>query len=109
MNAWKIKGWSAAILSIFVLSFIVFHTDEYARISSPDGKYIAVAEYRSYLALIPMTPGSSGDKEGWITIKTKDGRKIGKEKVEMVSFINDIRWSATEASIPAVATWNLEK
>jgi hypothetical protein len=105
----KIKGLFSAFMSLAAVCYFAFGSADYKRVTSPDGKYIAVAEYSIISALDSMPIGSSGDKKGSITIKTKDGRKIGKRKVEMVSFINDIRWSSDEASIPSVATWSLKE
>jgi hypothetical protein len=82
---------------------------EYAQISSPDGDFIAVAEYRAYSSWIPMSIGSGGDKAGWILLRTKEGREIGSASVPMISMVRDIRWTKEEASLVGVASWRLSK
>lgn len=89
-----------------VLTFAI-RKKEYARVSSPDGSFVAIAEYRAYTSWLPMMPGQSGDKPGWVRVVSKRGVLIGEAKVPMVWFVNDIRWSKEEVAIGGAATWTL--
>jgi hypothetical protein len=79
---------------------------------SPDGGFIAVATRPYFYALVPMTPGQSGDAPGRITIYRKDGRSCGSAPVDMVWMAQDLRWELSKAprevSLTAVAAWNLD-
>jgi hypothetical protein len=97
----------AAFLGVAVVAALAFSPKEYARASSPDGRHVAIAKYRSYLAWLPMSPGSSGDKNGWIVITTIDGKKIGVADVDMVSQIQDLRWTQDSVEVRLVATIKL--
>lgn len=97
----------AAVLIICIITFSAFRALEYDRSLSPDGNYVAVARYHAFRAWIPMMPGSSGDKPGWITLSTKDGRHIASESLDMVSFIEEIYWTDDSAEIRSVGQWQL--
>jgi hypothetical protein len=75
---------------------------EYARVSSPDGRYIAVAKYHPYQGWSPMSPGDGGSNEGWILVVAKDGEKIGSVPVVIVSRIQELRWTSDSVEIPLV-------
>jgi len=92
-----------------VLAIAGLTKKEYDRVSSPDGRFVAVAEFPRYEALLTRFPGATGDKSGSITLSTRAGKKIGTISVPMVSSIRDIRWMKEEASIPALATWRLPR
>jgi hypothetical protein len=103
----------AALLSLGLLvtamCFVAFSKKEYDRVASSDGRFVAVAEYPRYEAFLPMFPGTAGDKSGTITLFTRDGRKIGTTRVEMVSIVREIRWTKDEATLPLIANWHLPK
>jgi hypothetical protein len=84
-----------------VVGFALF-PKEYARVKSPDGRYVAVAKYHSYRAWLPMPPGDGGSKEGWILVVAKDGEKIGTVPVDMVSRIQELRWTSDSVEVPLV-------
>ena len=97
-----------AIISVCLIAFSAFHAEEYNRSVSPDGKYIAIAKYHAFRAWIPMMPGGSGDKSGWIEVFSKDGKYFGSHSVEMVSFIQEIEWSRDSAYLKFAGEWNLD-
>jgi len=97
----------AFLIGVGLIAGLSLWPQEYAREPSPDGKNVAVAKYRAYQSWIPMFPGQSGDKAGWIVILTKDGKKVGKADVDMVSQIRDLRWSADSVEVRLVATIKL--
>ena len=50
------------------MGFAMFAKEKYARVISPDGGFIAVAESPRYEAWFSRGPGASGDKSGTITL-----------------------------------------
>lgn len=98
----------AAILFVaVVVAIFALQKKEYARVQSPDGAFVAIAEYRAFRAWLPMPPGSGGDKPGWVRLVTQNDALVGEASVPMVSLIRYIRWSKEEASITGVASWKL--
>lgn len=95
----------AAISMALVAAFRA--TTEFARSSSPDGRFTAVSEYHTWRSLRPMTPGSSSDKPGFVTIYASDGRSLGRAPVPLLQLARDLRWEAEAAEIPLVARWDL--
>ena len=84
-------------------------TSEYSRVSSPDGRFCAVATFSLWQRYVSMKPGQVGDKSGCVTVYTADGRSCGRAPVKMVSFIRDLEWSTDRAEIRLVAEWDLSK
>jgi len=98
---------TAFLLFSALIFLAAFWPQEYRRISSPDGKYFAVAKYHAYQSWLPIFPGQSGDKSGWVIIFKKDGTKIGEADVDMVQMIQEINWKPDAAELRLVATWKL--
>lgn len=88
-----------------VTLFWLVQEDEYLRIESPDGKYTAIVTYPRYRSLLPMMPGGSGDKEGFIRIEDSGGSNYGKIDVPMVSMSRDLEWTADGARLKLVGEW----
>ncbi len=97
----------ACLVAMVLLPFVL--TSQYARVTSPDGRFYAVASFPMWQSYVPMMPGQSGDKPGYITIYTADGRSCGRTAVEMVSFIRDLEWGTGRAEIRLVAAWDLSQ
>jgi hypothetical protein len=97
----------ASLFAVAVLAALAMQKKEYDRVSSPDGQFTAIAEYRAFRAWLPTMPGGGGDKPGSVRLVAKDGSAIGEASVPMVSFIRDVRWSKEEASIVGVVSWKL--
>ena len=95
-----------ALIGVFVAAR---STSEYQRITSPDGRFYAVAEYRSYLSFVPMSPGNSSDKPGFVAIYTRDGLSCGRAFLPMLQFLSDLQWHANAAEIRLVAEWDLSQ
>jgi hypothetical protein len=93
------------LVALALLPFVL--TGQYSRVSSPDGRFYAVATFPSWRQYAAMMPGQAGDKSGYITIYTMDGRSCGRASVEMVSFIRDLEWNADHAKLRLVAEWDL--
>lgn len=86
-----------------------FSLAEYRRVTSPDGRFQAVAEYRRYEALVPMFPGGGGDKPGFVTVYTREGVSCGRVEVPMVQHVYQLAWSPHAAEIRLVARWDLAR
>ena len=94
-------------LASLALCSLGLQKKEYARLSSPDGEFVAVAEYREFRSMLPSFPGQSGDHPGWITVFGRDGRSMGRSPTEMVSAIHDVRWRKHGVFIPSVGSWGV--
>ena len=77
------------------------------RVTSPDGRFYAVATCRAWRFQVPMPPGSSGDKPGYVTVFSRDGHSYGSAALNMIREVHDITWSHTNAELPLVAEWDL--
>jgi hypothetical protein len=97
----------ACVVALISLPFVL--TGEYSRVTSPDGRFYAVATFPIWQSYVPMLPGQGGDKSGSVTVYTSDGRSCGRAPVEMVSFIRDLEWGTNRAEIRLVAEWDLSK
>ena len=101
----------ASALACFVgsasLPFVL--TREYSRVTSPDGRFYAVATFPIWQSFVPTMPGGSGDKSGSVTVYTAGGISCGRAPVEMVWFIQDMEWTTNHAEIRLVAEWDLSK
>jgi len=73
---------------------------QHSRVSSPDGKQVAIAYSRTIWSLFPVFPGGGSDMPGWIRIETNEGIKVKEYSVEMLWFIQDIRWENGTAQLP---------
>lgn len=84
-----------------------FRLVECRRVSSPDGHYYAVATCRAWRSHVPMSPGSSGDKPGYVTVFTSSGQSCGSAPLDIAWMIDEMNWSTTNAELTAVAEWDL--
>ncbi|MBL9166217.1 MAG: hypothetical protein JNN07_00580 [Verrucomicrobiales bacterium] len=91
------------------LVFAFRATTEFQSLPSPDGRFTAVIEYSSWRSLVPMVPGSSSDKPGFVTIYSSDGRSLGRAPVPMLQLARDFQWEADAAEIPLIARWDLSR
>lgn len=89
------------------LVFALRATTEFHRVASPDERFTAVIEYRTWRSLVPTLPGSSSDKPGFVTIYSSDGRYLGRAPVPMLELARDLQWEADAAEIPLIARWDL--
>jgi hypothetical protein len=91
------------------LSFAFRATTAFQSLPSPDGRFTAVIEYRTWRSLVPMLPGSSSDKPGFVTIYSSDGRSLGRAPIPMLQLTRDLQWEADAAEIPLLARWDLSR
>ena len=92
------KGcWGCLLILIVVFSLAgygLYHLEmHYQTIPSPDGKYRVEVYYYFREAIMPMMPGSRGDKAGCIyIIQNEDNRKMHRAELPMVSMSREIRF-----------------
>ena len=84
-----------------------FRLVECRRVISPDGRFYAAATCRAWRFHVPMTPGSSGDKPGYVTVFTRDGQSCGSARLDMAWMIDEMNWGQTNAELGLVAEWDL--
>jgi hypothetical protein len=111
-SAWLVGLVAAFAAAIAAISLAFIPLVPVRRADSTNGAFEAVARTALVNLLIPVMPGQSGDRAGRITIYTRDGRSCGSAPVEMVWMIHDLHWDLAgkprEASLVAVATWDLD-
>ena len=96
-----------ASLLIVASAGIILPRTEYDIYRAPSGEYKAIFTYRSYLAFIPMMPGSSGDKSGFVKIIDNSGNDYGELPLEMLNAA-EFRWTEYGAEIYN-GKWNFKK
>ena len=108
------KNRAAALIAFCVM--IVFagyaglsHRTVYAEINHPKGTYKAIVTYRSYLSLLPMSPGSSSDKPGFIRIVDSRGNDLGEIPLPMLQLAGALEWTSEGAQIPALGEWDIRE
>lgn len=75
---------------------------------NPSGKYTAIITHKTYLAWIPMPPGSSGDKPGYIEIFDQNEKSMGGMPLSMLQ-LAQIQWHEHGASIKLVGAWDFKR
>ena len=86
---------------------IILPRSEYYTYESPSGEYKAIFTYRSYLSFIPMPPGSSGDKPGFVKVIDKTGHDYGELPLDMLNTA-EFRWIKYGAKI-FNGEWNFKE
>lgn len=101
---------SCLLLAIIAMAAIyLLQEEEYLRIESPDGQYLAIITSQRYESFLPALPGQSGDRSGFVQIQDKDGRNFGKVRVPMVSMARDIVWTKDDAELKLICRWDFAK
>ena len=81
---------------------------EHSRISSPDGKYIAIAYYSASETFQFSGPGQGSDQLGTIRMETTEGEYLGEASGFLMQQLHDIRWGVDSASLPAYVDWDFK-
>lgn len=101
---------SCLLLAIIGIAAIyLLQEEEYLRIESPNGQYLAIITAQRYESLLPALPGQSGDRSGFVQIQDKDGLNFGKVRVPMVSMARDIVWTTDGAELKLICKWDFAK
>lgn len=98
-----------AVLILCAVAIWLLQEVEYQRINSPDGQYTAIVTYRRTEAFLPIFPGQSGDKPGFIKIEDRNGNNCGKIGVPMIGMSRDLEWTDGGANLDLVCEWNFAK
>lgn len=99
------------IFSVILLVLIFLssqHRSVYSQQRSPDGRYNAQVSYNTYLSFLPVMPGQSSDKAGFVEIFDNTGRSMGRMPLAMLQMA-DIRWLTNGAEIKLVGHWDFVK
>jgi hypothetical protein len=75
---------------------------------SPTGNYIAKATFKTFYSFIPMAPGSSSDKPGYVDIVNKNGDSMGEIPVPMLQLAG-VYWKPNGADVEMIGEWNFLK
>ena len=80
--------------------------------ADPTGNYLAEVSYRTFYSFIPMAPGSSSDKPGFVEIfKQESNQKrvsLGRIPVPMLQMAG-VEWMSQGAVVALVGEWDFEK
>lgn len=108
-KTWALVAAIFAVGAIFVVCAKLLEQEgEYRRVTSPDGRYVAIATFPISETMVMRFPGQSGDKRGFIRIMGVDGTNYGKVPVGMVQMIYDMRWEKNGASLCCWNHWNFK-
>lgn len=80
---------------------------EVRRFESPDGRYAVVVRL-DLKADAPITPGSSGDRPGFVQLIDKRDKILRQKPVDMVGRVDQVFWEKNEVVVKMVATWKLK-
>ena len=103
--------WILAVpIVIIVIGYFLLRLPiEHSRISSPDGKYVAIAYYSVSETFQFSGPGQGSDQLGTIRIETTDGEYLGEASGFLMQQLHDISWGVDSASLPAYVDWDFKK
>lgn len=104
----------AIVLSIIIITLIttvVLPRTVFKTFKDPTGEYTAIVSYRSYLSHIPMMPGSSSDKPGFIKIIDSSGKNYGEMPLPMLQMVYDMSWTKNGAEVMSglIGEWNFKE
>jgi hypothetical protein len=95
-------------LSIISLLFLAFnHRTISSEASDPTGQYVAKLSYRTFYSFIPMSPGSSSDKPGFVEIFNKNGESMGRVPVPSLQ-LGGVLWKPDGADVQMIGEWNFK-
>lgn len=104
-----IKPLLITIIILVSLAYIItIPRSTYAIVTDPTGQYTAKVTSKMYLSLIPMSPGSSSDKAGFVEIFDSNSHSMGEVPVPMLQLAN-INWHPDGASVDHYGEWDFKK
>jgi hypothetical protein len=74
----------------------------------PTGNYVAKITVKTFYSSIPMAPGSSSDKPGYVEIFTKSGDSMGEIPVPMLQLAG-VYWKPNGADVEMIGEWDFLK
>jgi hypothetical protein len=96
------------IVGVGLVLSALLHRSEYARYTDPTGNYVAVVSYRTILSFIPMMPGQSGDKPGFVEVFKKGEGSLGRIPVAMLQ-LAQVSWEKPGAVVRLAGEWDFER
>jgi hypothetical protein len=97
--------------SFALCALAMTHRTTYSETRDPSGRYMARISYHSWRSLVPMAPGSSGDKPCFVEIfdVSNQGarRSMGRLPVPMLQ-LAALEWTTDGAEIPLIGAWDFE-
>jgi len=98
--------WIAVILVVIAgVAFGALHRTIVSSENDPSGMYTAEVSYRTFYSFIPMAPGSSSDKPGFVEIFKKGAGSLGRIPVPMLQ-MSGVKWESPGASVAMVGEWD---
>ena len=95
-------------IGLISLLFLAFnHKTISYQVSDPTGQYVAKLSYRTFYSLIPMSPGSSSDKPGFVEIFNKSGDSMGQIPVPSLQ-LGGVFWKPNGADVQMIGEWNFK-
>jgi len=102
----KFKKIFLIIVVLLIITIFLFnHQTVYYTGMDPTNTYKVKVTYNTFLSFIPMMPGSSGDKSGYVEIFNKKLQSMGKIPIEMLQ-LAQVEWVENGARIPVRAEWD---
>ena len=98
---------AVAVILVAGSGFYLLSRIEVDRLAGLDD-YTVVISKRRYESFLMRAPGDGGSAPGFIEIFDRNGASCGRVPVPTVECRYDIRWTSSEAEIPAVAEWNFK-
>lgn len=80
--------------------------EEVHRFDSPDGNYAIVVRFATKSTNL-ITPGSSGDRPGFVQLVNRQNEILKQLQVSMVGQIDQVFWREDEVEVKLVVTWKL--
>jgi hypothetical protein len=71
----------------------------------PTDNYVAKVTFKTFYSFIPMAPGSSSDKPGYVEIFTKNGESMGEIPVPMLQLAG-VYWKQNGADVEMIGEWD---
>lgn len=96
-----------ATVLCWVLYVVTTHRSVYTSFTDPKSDYEAVVTVKSYRLLLPMMPGGSSDKPGYVEVFDQNSQSLGEMPVPMVQ-LAQIEWLNAGARIKLIGEWDFE-
>jgi hypothetical protein len=96
-------------VGFFGAVFLAFnHRSSMSETWDPTGNYVAKVTFKTFYSFIPMAPGSSSDKPGYVEIFNKNGDSMGEIPVPMLKLAG-VYWKQNGADVEMIGEWDFAK
>lgn len=86
--------------------FASMATSEFRRFPSPDGRFVAIVQFRSWRSLFMGFRQGDNDVPAFVSIYSSDGAFYGRAPIPYVSFGEGLVWHSDFVEIPGIARWD---